>query len=355
MYLGRATLSNVTIDDTVASPNGETVTYDPSSAWNSQGFCPRGPCTISPDTSRLQFGTWHESTFHQDPGLANDFPNQPLSATANFHGSAVYVYAVLPPATGTKAPSAAITFYIDGVLVDEFSHSSGLDYVYDFLVYANSSLSFDSHEIRIVNGKVDGVVSLFILDRIVYSTTSDDLSDPSLSSTSVGTGEHISSKTTRDPSTTSVLNQTSALSFGVLRPTTTPRSPNITTSSDTISNTPIPQPRSPTVFPNTSSDDGSTSERFLSRGAIVGIVLGSLGVIIAVFVIFFYRHRRRQKKDNLRKAHPGHLETRVGNPDVHPRFQPQPGWTIASDSKADVPVPDNDPPSYQLGPFREKL
>jgi hypothetical protein len=55
---------NRTLDDTVQDPTThESVTYDPSSAWNANGFCGNGPkCYISPDKTRLTNGTWHEST-----------------------------------------------------------------------------------------------------------------------------------------------------------------------------------------------------------------------------------------------------------------------------------------------------
>ncbi|KAF9463811.1 hypothetical protein BDZ94DRAFT_1297651 [Collybia nuda] len=151
----------------------EAVTYDPPSAWNSQDFCPHSPCFATPDVTRIQDGTWHESTFHAKSSHANDFANQLLSATTIFHGNAVYVYAVLPLVNGTLPSTSAVSFILDGESTGPFSYNSGPDYTYDFLVFVKTGLSPGSHNITIVNGELDGKDSLFILDRIVYSTTSD--------------------------------------------------------------------------------------------------------------------------------------------------------------------------------------
>lgn len=62
MHFGRAAITNFTIDDTVPGPNREAVIYDPPSAWNSNGLCPSGTCSIAPDTNRILKGTWHESS-----------------------------------------------------------------------------------------------------------------------------------------------------------------------------------------------------------------------------------------------------------------------------------------------------
>lgn len=85
-------------------------------------------------------------------------------------GSAVYVYAVLTPPfdLGSLNPPADISFHIDDVLVDRFSSPSPPAYVYNALVYANSSLSHDLHTISIINGEQNLVRSLFMLDKIVY-------------------------------------------------------------------------------------------------------------------------------------------------------------------------------------------
>lgn len=61
-HSGRAALTNFTIDDTVPDPNGEAVSYDPPTAWNSNGVCNGGKCSIAPDKKRVANGTWHEST-----------------------------------------------------------------------------------------------------------------------------------------------------------------------------------------------------------------------------------------------------------------------------------------------------
>lgn len=61
-HFGQAALANFTIDDTLPGLNREAVIYDPPSAWNSNGVCPGGTCSIAPDKNRIINGTWHEST-----------------------------------------------------------------------------------------------------------------------------------------------------------------------------------------------------------------------------------------------------------------------------------------------------
>lgn len=98
-----------------------------------------------------------------------------------YTGSAVYVYAVLTPSfdLGTLNPPADISFHIDGMLVGRFSSPSPPAYVYNALVYANSSLSLDLHTISIINGEQNVIHSLFMLDKIMYRyLPNHDLSSP---------------------------------------------------------------------------------------------------------------------------------------------------------------------------------
>lgn len=69
--------------------------------------------------------------------------------------------------------SADIGFYIDGT-------SSGMRFVatpsgepgysYYVLLYANDSLEYGSHVIKLQNGRIGGDISLVLLDYITYST-----------------------------------------------------------------------------------------------------------------------------------------------------------------------------------------
>lgn len=86
-------------------------------------------------------------------------------------GSAVYVYAVLPPGPPLRKEGASTTtlvFLIDDIFAGEFTSSPVPNYMYHTLVYANPSLPLGPHKITILNGKPNGTDSLFILDRIIY-------------------------------------------------------------------------------------------------------------------------------------------------------------------------------------------
>lgn len=64
-------------------------------------------------------------------------------------------------------------FKIDSEEVGTFNlqmvESGGDAFIYNFLVYANSSMRMDSHTLTIQNGRPGGPASLMMLDYIVYS------------------------------------------------------------------------------------------------------------------------------------------------------------------------------------------
>jgi len=69
-----------------------------------------------------------------------------------------------------------MSFFIDGNLVGTFVKPAPgtTGYDYDVTVYYNNSLKPGDHTIRIQNGHVDGIKSLIILDRIIYTTGTPD-------------------------------------------------------------------------------------------------------------------------------------------------------------------------------------
>lgn len=246
-------------------------------------------------------------------------------------GSAVYVYAVLPPATGTKASTAAITFYIDGVLVDEFSHISGPDYVYNVLVYANSSLSLGSHTITIVNGKPAGENSLFILDSIVYRYLSILPLYRSCLYSLMGF-----------PSTDADPQSLPPVSTGPEEPVSTPTSPSDQTSS-TRSTEPGGSLSSSSPSSGMLNDSNAAPSHSLSTGGIVGAVIGSLAGVLAFLLAVLYCRRRRINNDSW-VAHP--QDIRRSNLLPQPISRPPASWVIASDSKRDILMAVNHPPAY---------
>ncbi|KAH6916756.1 hypothetical protein BKA70DRAFT_310947 [Coprinopsis sp. MPI-PUGE-AT-0042] len=162
-------LVNSTIDDGFPDPRtGTTISYIPPEAWNKGGTCEA--CTARPSATELYNNTWHDSTFNTVRG-SNDFPNTPLSASVTFSGSAIYVYCALAKTTSAPFGNSDMTFYIDGDLVGAFFRMAPgtPGYEYDVLVYQNTSIPEGQHTFTLTNGRVDGIRSLVLLDRIVYT------------------------------------------------------------------------------------------------------------------------------------------------------------------------------------------
>lgn len=162
-------LVNSTIDDSFPDPRTRaSISYIPPEAWNRGGSCES--CTARPSALELYNNTWHDSTFNTQPG-SNDFPNTPLSATVTFEGSAIYVYCALAKTTRAPFGNSDMTFFIDNDQVgDFFQMAPGTPgYDYNVLVYKNESIPNGEHTFTLRNGRVDGIRSLVLLDRIVYT------------------------------------------------------------------------------------------------------------------------------------------------------------------------------------------
>ncbi|KAF9463791.1 hypothetical protein BDZ94DRAFT_589787 [Collybia nuda] len=339
-----------TIDDSDSS-----VRYDPPDAWNSNGNCPNGKCYAQPDPSQISMQTWHESTFRVGIGT-NAYPNTPLSVTVKFQGDSVQVYAVIPQSLGSinLAPTAAVAFSVDGQQAINFSRPSATGYTYNVLVYDSNMIPLGPHELKITNGIVNGMDSLFILDRIVYSV--NEPPDPPVTTTFTS-NEFLPVKTTSptpttsiaghtatehppEPSSTHSLNNTTPSNPGQITPSnTTP--PNSSTYS-LAPTTPLNLPPSP----NTPNSIIIEPKHRPPIGIIVGAALGSLAGVLAIVLIMIYCRRRRHhrpKAPNKLDITPTPFESaEPGKDDI-----PSPvslGWRIASDTKRDImAVP---PPAY---------
>ena len=87
-------------------------------------------------------------------------------------GSAIYVYGILSNANDDPSGNADQKFFIDERLVGTFKHTpdgTG-SFVYNALLYADSSLSNGPHTLMIQNGQQGDLSSLMMLDYLVYST-----------------------------------------------------------------------------------------------------------------------------------------------------------------------------------------
>ncbi|THH12833.1 hypothetical protein EW146_g7324 [Bondarzewia mesenterica] len=166
-----AKLVNVTVDDsgTDSATGAPVIQYSPSTSWKDGSTCT--DCTARPDPTRAFNGTWHDSTY--DP--SNSSLNRTTSAYFPFTGTAIYVYCIVAHTSSSPDGNMALQFYIDGDFVDEFQlqPDGRSTYDYNYVVYANASLPNGRHNFTLENGKVGGLKSLVMLDRIVYSQQDD--------------------------------------------------------------------------------------------------------------------------------------------------------------------------------------
>jgi len=167
---------NVTIDDKFGdSQTGTQITYLPPGAWH-DGEQPCSKCIAHLDPSQLHNGTWHDSTFNPQPG-SNDDPNQVLSASVTFNGSALYVYCVIAHSSSSPDGHSDMIFSIDNEVVGTFAQAPTTGhhptYQYRVPVYVNHSMPAGIHTFTLQNGRMGGQKSLVLLDSIMYTQHTD--------------------------------------------------------------------------------------------------------------------------------------------------------------------------------------
>ena len=112
--IASAASTNRTIDDQLGdSVTGVLPSYSPAGSWQQGATC--SGCFIHLDPSQTFQGTWHDST--HTPGDAED-----RVITAQFTGTAVYVYNALANTVEFTTTFTSLTFAIDGEQVGSFQH-----------------------------------------------------------------------------------------------------------------------------------------------------------------------------------------------------------------------------------------
>ena len=181
---------NQTIDDDLGdSLTGLKPRYAPGDGWAQGAEC--SGCNINTrnvDVSRVQDGTWHDSTHH--PGD----PDRVI--TVAFTGTAVYVFHLIANSFPSTTTFTNLTFHIDGEYVGNYTHipDSSLDRImYRVPVYANETLSNTQHTFET---RTSGTIaSLILFDFIVYTFDdgTSDLANPSTPSESITPATELSS------------------------------------------------------------------------------------------------------------------------------------------------------------------
>ena len=88
-YALASALTNVTVDDTLGSPDGAfKIVYSPDDSWSAGQDCTHCEATLDP--SQVRNGTWHDTTY-----LSDNPPSSPLTATLTFDGKSPHFVSVL--------------------------------------------------------------------------------------------------------------------------------------------------------------------------------------------------------------------------------------------------------------------
>ncbi|CDO72707.1 hypothetical protein BN946_scf184985.g127 [Trametes cinnabarina] len=157
---------NVTVDDTLGSPDGSVhVVYSPSDAWNTGQNCTS--CAVKTvDKNETLNGTWHEATYdvqHQ----------QQITATLVFNGTAVYAYGIVPHTDSNATSSIYLSFILDNAEVGAFVRTPAGNGTteYNVPLYSKDGLSAGTHNLTVLvgNAAFDGSQSVALLDYFVYT------------------------------------------------------------------------------------------------------------------------------------------------------------------------------------------
>ncbi|KAI0640174.1 hypothetical protein C8Q77DRAFT_116628 [Trametes polyzona] len=327
-YLVHALAVNRTIDDQKGdSVTGVVPSYSPIGSWNQGPACTG--CFIQLDTSQTFDGTWHDTT--HTPG-----DPEPRVITAQFTGTAVYVYNVLANTVPFTTTFTSITFTLDGTNAGQFIHvpTDSTDFQYNVPVFVQTGLSNTDHTL-VIEANGDKNSSLVLFDYIVYTfeddppttTTTSTLSSTSPSPPTSDTPPNtptVTTSRTDTPTTTS----TTTLATSMPPHGTTTSSPN-TSSSNPLGAMPAASagsalasfalgssgsvpPNPTTTLPVSAAPPPAQDASTVSPGAIVGGVVGGVVVLIAVALLAFCLLRKRRRTRTTEQPHTPALDLNEG-------------------------------------------
>ncbi|EIM85387.1 uncharacterized protein STEHIDRAFT_158022 [Stereum hirsutum FP-91666 SS1] len=177
-----ASLVNHTIDDETGDEvTGTLPQYTPASYWNQGSTCTTA-CAAHPNASFAHGGTWHD-TEHIPPD-----PNQPR-VDLFFSGVAIYAYCILGNTIGPlDAPPMNVSISLDQDYVGEFVYTptTSTDFIYNFPIYANDTLSNGQHTLSLSAVGTTNA-SLVLFDYAIYTVDTDPTSSSASSATATST------------------------------------------------------------------------------------------------------------------------------------------------------------------------
>ncbi|PVF98274.1 hypothetical protein CPB86DRAFT_362170 [Serendipita vermifera] len=236
-------------------------------------------CVASPDPSKTNGGTWHVAIWGDES----------RSIEYAFKGTEITFYGILVYALSRETPwNVTASLTVDGEQADYYElkppmTNTELRYNYNTGILTKSGLSDTTHTAR-----VDLIPpTQFIFDYLMYNTGDQgteipgtDTIPPTGSVSTVSNSESGTTTGTASESLSSFSNRTMGTQTDTLDPS----------NSASQSNT-------PTLGASVGNIDTSSNSNSLKTGAIIGIAIG--GVLLLVFLFFcLWRYRRRQRKRN---------------------------------------------------------
>ncbi|KAL5523488.1 hypothetical protein ACEPAG_7661 [Sanghuangporus baumii] len=329
--LAHAAPTNVTIDDTNGDAvTGAQITYNPAPAWQAGQSCQN--CTAKLDGNQAYDGTWHDASYNPPGGLSNYYPGTIISASADFTGTAVYIYCILTRSNSSPDGNTDMTFYVDDQEVGSFSLPSDGDnsYQYNQAVFSWSGLDGSTnHNVRLESGH-SGQQALVLLDRIVYTT--DDSSTSSSATSVIQTGSSSQQSSTTSSSSEPSIQESSSSQTSTSSPSGSSQThmssgnsvltstPSVSSSSDT-SMAFLPSlsvsgfSSSPSGSPSNDSDSSDSSSS--NTGTIVGATVGGLGglcLFVGIWWMCARRHRNRGEDEAAQVIQPFFSRNTFGGP-----------------------------------------
>ncbi|KAH8107243.1 hypothetical protein BXZ70DRAFT_286208 [Cristinia sonorae] len=279
------------VDRIIDDQNGDEVTgaqVQYIGSWNQGSTC--GGCASRPDKNQAHAGTWHDGfrvPSHNDP---------PLGFSFKFTGNAFRIYCIQPRNVLTN-----VDISVDGAKVGNYNRAlqapDTQQYLYNVAVYSQSGMPYGDHTVTVMAAGTQDDLVLF--DYAVY-TTDDGKPDPQAPPPPPPQSPTTTSQTTQPntPGQTSNPVETLIQSQTTTSLATTTKLATITESAPLGQTTSHSDGHGQGQGQGQGSDGAGagTDKHKINLGAIVGGVIGGLGLLIFILIsLWLYRRHNAQR------------------------------------------------------------
>ncbi|KAI0830827.1 hypothetical protein BC628DRAFT_1355776 [Trametes gibbosa] len=295
-------LLSINARDIIVDDTDPSIVYSPADQWSQGASCET--CTIHPDRSLAQDGTWHDST---------NEPSQPTrSITFSFTGVEVKIFNILSgPVSSAPTTHVDLTFELDGETQTPFVYDppDGSTFQYNALVFSAVNLDNKTHSL-VIQGKT-GVLSVILFDYIVYTvpdpptvmpaspllppTSSSSLVPSASSSTTASSLVPSASSSSSSSTLASITSSSSLTATATTQATLLSSSLTHSSSSRTVPWPPLQQPQVNRTSDGPSIETESVlvtatqaSDSTIPAGAVIGGAVGGAVLLLILLAAFLY-------------------------------------------------------------------